>query len=327
MLNLFREKHAFRQKGQGLFVMIDYSKHKASNQAVLPYIVKHVSAATRERFLECGRFLQMAATRDLTKKKLHRGNFCGHRFCPMCSWRKAKKDASKIAVTMQHIKIEHGKEFLFLTLTAPNVKGDKLRDEITNFNAAFSRLVKRKDIAPIIKGYVRKLEVTYNEERNDFHPHFHCVLAVNKSYFKDRTYLSRDQWLALWREAMRDDSITQVDIRRMKENGGKELFEVATYSAKHADLEHSQEVFDVFYKALSGRQILTYNGLFKEAVKLYKNGDLDHLKPIDDTPYEIMLLYNWGFGNYVETERRELTEEERRDLRHELEQEGDSDDE
>ena len=264
----------------------------------------------------------MAATRDLTKKKLYRGNFCGNRFCPMCSWRKAKKDAAKIAVMMQHIKGQ-GKEFLFLTLTAPNVTGDKLRDEIGKFNAAFARLMKRKDVAPIIKGYVRKLEVTYSKERGDFHPHFHCVLAVNKSYFTDKTYIARDKWLALWREAMRDDTITQVDIRRMKENGGKELFEVATYSAKHADLEHSQEVFDVFYKALSGRQILTYNGLFKEAAKLYKGGELDHLKQIDDTPYEILLLFNWGFGEYVETERRELTPEERQRLRHELDQEGD----
>lgn len=72
----------------------------------------------------------------------------------------------------------------------------------------------------------------------------------------------------------------------------------------------SQEVFDVLYKALTGRQLLTFNGLFKDATKLYKAKELDYLKEADETPYELLLLYQWGYGSYVEKERRELTEEE-----------------
>lgn len=268
----------------------------------------------------------MAATRDLTKKKVHRANFCSNRFCPMCSWRKSKKEAVQVKTLMQYIKEKHDKSFILLTLTAPNVKADKLRDEITKFNEAFKRLTKRKEILPIIKGYVRKLEVTHNEKRDDFHPHFHCILAVNKSYFKDRTYLKHEQWLSLWREAMRDDSITQVDLRRVKEDPNdinKDVQQVAIYSAKTVDLTDSQEVFDVLYKALIGRQLLTFNGLFKDAVKLYKNKELDYLKTADETPYELLILYQWGFAAYVEKERRELTEEERRELRNEIEDDED----
>ena len=34
----------------------------------------------------------------------------------------------------------------------------------------------------------RKLEITYNKERDDYHPHFHVLITVNKSYFTDKDY-------------------------------------------------------------------------------------------------------------------------------------------
>ena len=84
---------------------------------------------------------------------------------------------------MNYIEDEHDKAFIFVTLTAPNVKGENLKDEITKYNKSFKKLVERIEIAKISKGYIRKLEVTYNKERDDYHPHFHCIFAVDKSYF------------------------------------------------------------------------------------------------------------------------------------------------
>lgn len=330
--------------------MKDYNLKKAGNQAIQPFISKHVSAAMMARISECGSWLQMAATRDLQIKKVHRANFCKTRFCPMCSWRKSKKEAAQIRTMMQYIKEKHDKAFIMLTLTAPNVRADKLRDEITSFNEAFKRFTKRKEIIPIIKGYVRKLEITYGKDEfitdelyqkkkayferrglgvgdrnpsyDTYHPHFHCVLAVNKNYIKNP--LNRNEWLRIWQECKRDETITQVDIRaigKTPEKLAKDIQQISTYSAKTPDLSYSEEVFDVLYETLRGRQLLTFNGLFKEAAKLYKNKELDYLKEADENPYELLILYSWGYGSYIETERRELTEDERRDLRHEIEEE------
>lgn len=63
----------------------------------------------------------------LFKKKVHRSNSCGNRFCPLCTWNKAKKDTIMSAVLMQAIREQEEQEFIFLTLTAPNVSGDQLR--------------------------------------------------------------------------------------------------------------------------------------------------------------------------------------------------------
>jgi plasmid rolling circle replication initiator protein Rep len=229
----------------------------------------------------------------------------------MCAWRQTRRDALKIGVMMEYIGVEHKKAFIFVTLTAPNVKGDMLSDEITRYNKAFGKLIKRDVVTDMNHGYIRKLEITYNRKRDDYHTHLHCVFAVDESYFTSRKYLSQSRWLELWRDVMSDENITQVDVRRVKKSeSGKEVSELAKYAAKDSDYTHNQVVFDVFYKALKGRQVLTYNGIFTMANKKYKDGELDKYIELDNTEYCFMLLYLWGNGEYIEKKRRELSEEE-----------------
>ena len=97
------------------------------------------------------------------------------------------------------------KEIIFLTLTAPNVSAEELNDEIKHYNHSFKKLMERKEVKAIVKGYARKLEITYNEERDDYHPHFHVLIAVDKSYFNNnRLYISRDRWLELWQQGTKN---------------------------------------------------------------------------------------------------------------------------
>jgi hypothetical protein len=239
-------------------------------------------------------------------------------------------------------------DYILASFTAPSVKASELSAEITKYNQAFSKLCKRDELAKINKGCVRKLEVTYDREPvitrdmwhgnaekhvysrkeyyqrrglkigdknpnyDTYHPHFHCVFAVNKSYFSDRSYLSQNKWLGLWRSVMRDESITQVDVRRVKNQGDKSnaVKEVSKYASKDSDYTISQEVFDVFYGALKGRQVLTFNGAFKEAVAMYKAGGLDEYKTLDNTEYKYMLLIQWNNKEYIERKLRDLSKEE-----------------
>jgi hypothetical protein len=225
----------------------------------------------------------------------------------------------KINVLMDYIEKERDKTFVFVTLTAPNVKGEDLKNEITRYNKAFKNLCKRDEVANINKGYIRKLEITYNAERDDYHPHFHVIFAVNKNYFNGRTYIKQQKWLSLWRDVMGDDTITQVDVRKVVR--GKDANEMAAYAAKDFDYtkgsDHvkNQEIFDMFYNALKGRQVLTYSGLFTEANKKYKNKELEHYKTIDETEYVWQILYQWIHGEYVEKRRRRIDKEEYKQLK------------
>lgn len=252
-------------------------------------------------------------------KKLIASNPCKNRFCPICAWRKARKDAFMLSVLMTAIQAEKKQEFLFLTLTTPNVKAGELKNEIDRFNKAFSKMFRREKFKSGIKGYVRKLEITYNKKREDYNPHFHVILAVNKSYFTDkRYYISQKQWLEMWRDCTGltgvtengTDEITQLHIKKIK--GIQEdnaISEVAKYSAKDYEIMVSQEVFDTFYASLKGRQLITFNGVFKEYRKKFELGELDKYKELDKNEYVYKLLATWNKDYLKYKEKYELLSE------------------
>ena len=322
---------------------------RLKNPKFSDYIKSFVSQKMNLRIIDCGTFLELLGDFEMENRKINKANFCKNRFCPMCSWRLACKDSLEITILMEHLRCEEDKEFIFLTLTTPNVKADSLEEEIRKYNKAFEKLMKRKEVKAIVKGYIRKLEVTYQKEKyitkelwkrkkdyykkrglfigdlepnyDTYNPHFHVVIAVNKSYFTNKTiktYISRERWLELWQLSTGDKSITQVDVRKAKSNNHKEVYELAKYSAKDSDYLVSRPVFEVFYKALKGKQVLVFSGLFKEAHKMYKLGELDIYKKQSDIEYFYKLYYNWYKNEYENTRCIELTDEEKKKINKKL---------
>ncbi|MBW5007063.1 protein rep [Streptococcus pneumoniae] len=280
---------------------------------------RHIGENQMDLVEDCNTFLSFVADKTLEKQKLYKANSCKNRFCPVCAWRKARKDALGLSLMMQYIKQQEKKEFIFLTLTTPNVMSDELENEIKRYNNSFRKLIKRKKVGSVIKGYVRKLEITYNKKRDDYNPHFHVLIAVNKSYFTDkRYYISQQEWLDLWRDVTGISEITQVQVQKIRQNNNKELYEMAKYSGKDSDYLINQKVFDAFYKSLKGKQVLVYSGLFKEAKKKLKNGDLDYLKEIDPTEYIYQIFYIWKQKEYLASELYDLTEQEKREINHKM---------
>ena len=299
--------------------MEKYTEKKQRNQVFQKFIKRHIGENQMDLVQDCNTFLSFVADKTLEKQKLYKANSCKNRFCPVCAWRKARKDALGLSLIMQYIKQQERKEFIFLTFTTPNVQNEQLEDEIKHYNKSFKKMVERKKVKSIIKGYVRKLEITYNKKRDDYNPHFHVLIAVNKSYFTDkRYYISQQEWLDLWRDVTGISEITQVQVQKIRQNNNKELYEMAKYSGKDSDYLINQKVFDAFYKSLKGKQVLVYSGLFKEARKLLKNGDLDYLKEIDPTEYIYQIFYIWKQKEYLASELHDLTEKEKRELNHQM---------
>lgn len=72
-----------------------------------------------------------------------------------------------------------------------------------------------------------------NPNYDTYHPHFHVLISVNKSYFTDKDYyISRDRWLELWQQSTKNSLITQVDVRKVCSLKENRIFEIAKYSAK-----------------------------------------------------------------------------------------------
>ena len=273
---------------------------------------------------DCGTWMEFLADKKLEHLKLYQGVFCDNRFCPICSKRKAKKDAVQIKIMTEYIKYELNREFILLTLTAPNVNGEQLSEEIVKYNKAFNHFMKLKKYKNVIKGYIRKLEVTYNNKKKDksyntYHPHFHVLISVDKSYFK-KNYIKQQEWLINWQEVMDDSSITQVDVRRLKtktkDQLDKSILELTKYIAKDSNYLENEQVFEYFYKGLKSKRQYAFGGDFKVAREKLKNGELKKYYIKDETEWYWKLTNKWQNGQYSEKQEK-LTEQEKAKLQKE----------
>lgn len=268
-----------------------------------PWLAKHVSATQLKYYAHCGDYMTMLADETLSKRKIETAFFCKLRLCPGCAWRASLRSAAAVSAIAQQLQAEKY-SMLFITLTIPNVPGDCLRDACLKLNADFHRLMKRKAYA-VWKHNIRKMEITYNAKRDDFHPHLHMIAFVRPGYFKSGNYISQAKLLDDWRSATGDDRITQVDVRRCKdrESGSNAILEVAKYSAKASQYTHSERVYDVMYDTMYHLRTMTYSGRCKALKAEFDGGRLDHLMPQDDTEYVYRLLYRYYAGQgYVQTD-------------------------
>lgn len=297
-----------------------FKQKKVLQGYVVDYISEWVSSDQLYYIKNCGNFLDFISDFSREKHKLVFANSCKNRFCPICNFRQSNKTALMINTVMKAIDFNCHYNYYFLTLTTPNVSGKDLEKEIKLFNAAISKLFRRKAILSISKGYIRKIEITYNKQNNTYNPHAHLILAVNKSYDKSSNYLSKSKWLDLWRSVTNKkgidssgrDEISQFHISPLK-NKESAIFEVSKYAAKDFDLTYNKNVFDIFYKAFKGKQSLTFNGIFKQYVKKYKNNELDDYKIKDNTDYYWFIHSIFDFEDKLyKYEYKKLTNDQRR---------------
>ena len=301
-LNNEKIKEKEQKKMKNLELVMLYKQLYESEQL-------NISAQKIDRVENCSTYLEFLVNADKDKFRLIGGNTCRDRFCPACSKNLSTKNSIRIRAILNWIAKEHDKEFIFLTLTAPNIQRNELEEQVNRFNIALNRMFNRKEVKRINKGYVRKLEVTYNKKDNSYHPHFHLLIAVNKSYFTDKTYINRDTWLKMWRETMRDDKITQVDVRKAK-NLDKAVLEISKYISKDNDYLINKDVFIAFYNALKGKRMVSFSGLFKKGMQLFKSGELDNYLDFSNENWKYFLSLLWKKKKYNIENFKEIDEQE-----------------
>ena len=276
-----------------------------------------------ERIHKCGNIIKYAINESEEKKKLLYTETCDSRFCSRCQKMKSIKTGQKIFTITNYLKEEKDYDFIFITLTVPNVPGDKLKEENRKINKAIDKLMQRKAYnSNVIKAFITKIEVTYNRNRNDYHPHIHILAAVNKEYFKqsNRDYISHEKLLKDWQECKNDHSISQVNIKKLKGDNEPELMksilEISKYESKSAEYTLNQKVFETYYHALKGAQLMRYNREYKDLALIYdidKFGLFDEyrLKVDEQGNFTSKLIGVWNF-KYKEYEKYfdELTPEE-----------------
>ena len=187
---------------------------------------------------ECGNNL-LFSVNDKNEKRLKGANFCRIRTCPMCNWRKSLKLFGQMSkITDIIIKQDKSTRFIFATFTVKNCNADKLSQTIDMMNMGFKRLTnKTKGVKTTEKfknnmlGYMRAIEVTYNQQEDTYHPHIHCIFAVKAQYFT-KGYIKKSEWQQIWGDCCKTEYEPIVHIQTIKNSTSKAVAEVAKYPVK-----------------------------------------------------------------------------------------------
>ena len=289
---------------------------KKNKDKTIPIYDKYIpfNPKKAEQVLNCGVSLWFhLKEHQITKEqklKLAEMYTCKDRFCPFCNWRRQLKYSKLVYEYLDELQSQKNLRYIFLTLTVPNCHIDDLRATIEHMNKSFQRFHQTKRFKNSILGYLRVLEYTVEKKRKDYiHPHFHILLAVEPRYFVDERYINQKEFLQMWRDATRNQNITQVNIKKIKPKKNSNLtalqsavFEVAKYSVKHTDLvRKSDYVFTKILNQTRNMRFFSTGGILKEMINLLKCDEdlIQFNKDVEALWIEIEEeIYRWQNGDF-----------------------------
>jgi len=139
------------------------------------------------------------------------GKYCNQRWCITCN-----RNRTAILINSYLPEVESIIDPRFVTLTLKNCKGEHLRDRVKLMISIWSKIQRKLQRKKECRGY-RKLEVTYNERFNDYHPHFHAIIngKRNSQYIIDE-WMKEVKLAGIEIDAQWQDE-READIKSMKE--------------------------------------------------------------------------------------------------------------
>lgn len=179
--------------------------------------------------------------------------YCGLRCCTVCNRIRTAKHYHSYQKQLNETE-----NLKFVTLTIKNVSSEYLRAAIDKMLLDFKKIndyLKNKydDIVGL-----RKLEVTFNQRNNEFHPHFHILVNGTE---KAEYFIKR--WLELNPMANEQGQ----NIRDTDSNSLNELLKYATKSSYKIGKENvvNVEALDIIYQSLQGKRTVQPFGKLKKA--------------------------------------------------------------
>jgi hypothetical protein len=248
------------------------------------------------RTLECGSYIIVGNDGRAVS------HYCKNRWCVVCA-------RIRTAVTVKaYAPILAGwEDAYFVTLTVPNVTGNALRATLEQMRDTFTRIQGRfkkqaqRGKASIFVG-VRKLECTANVERDDYHPHLHCIVRGKAS-----AYALRRAWLNDYPGVKR---IAQ-DVRKADTGSIKELLKYAAKLAVtvkgKADRVVYADAMNVVFEAMRGMRTLQSFGfrlpkIEQGVIDAQGNSELDRVNGAGAAVFE----YEHSEGNWFDMDTGEV---------------------
>ena len=224
--------------------------------------------------------------------------YCNNRWCATCNRIRTAKLIDGYNPALKKLKNKY-----FVTLTIPNVKELELPGSIDlmlyNFNLIKDKLRKRgiKLIG------IRKLECTYNSEKNNFHPHFHLIISGR---------FEADKLLNEWLKKYPDARKIAQDIRPANEKSVKELFKYFTKLVSKGT-KGKTHIFalDIIFQSMRGRRVFQPLGIRKyvsEDIQEIQGQLFEDLREFDSNGNKTFTVWEWhvDFYDWIDTNTGEF---------------------
>ena len=223
---------------------------------------------------KCATTLQFAESSITGHRRIKKANFCRQRLCPMCQWRLAERRRINFLKIIENLPSSN---FLFVTLTVRNCKGEEIRETICllvkSFYKFYKNKLKKNNKKGFSNGFYRSVEITYNKENNTYHPHMHVVLAVDSSYF-NQNYMKKSEWRKQWQKYLGVDYLPQIEAEKVEGRKVGLANEFCKYITKpnlnEDDLHLTAEQFELLDRQLRGIKMVYPSGVFAEAARKLK---------------------------------------------------------
>jgi predicted transcriptional regulator len=231
-------------------------------------------------------------------------HYCKNRWCLVCN----RIRTARLIKQYKPLLDLWTSEQYFITLTIPNVPADQLDASIREMQKVFTGILAKmkqrtyndNSHAVRLEG-LRKLECTYNPVRNDYHPHYHCIV---------HGFVAAEFILTEWLRRFPLANVSAQDIRKGDNNSAMELFKYFTklISGKSKTKKNRSihpASLDVIFRAIKGKQIFRAFGVTIPKV------DEDLLDDEVDSLLETVdssMLYSWEqeFGDWISQETGEV---------------------
>lgn len=255
-----------------------------------------------QRLKECGNLVLINQ-----QGKLFSANFCKNRYCPICQWRRSRKAFAKSYKVQKRMEQKYDYNYLFLTLTLRNTPD--LAKGIDDILKSFKNLQDTSQYRKVVRGFIRTLEITYNQQSKEWHPHLHIILAVKQDYFTNaELYTDRETWARLWKQSAKIEYYPQCDIRKIDNNERENaIAEVSKYMVKPIDIDISAEtekIYTSLLKSTFGRRLTSTGGDYRKEFKEVQNETDETDEYLKNT--EVLYTYEYNNYNYIMKEVKEL---------------------
>lgn len=231
----------------------------------------------------CNQELDIIRCADCGHITIRGASLCRDRLCPLCAWRLAIKRYAAmqtiLSVLMSRVKRA---SYALVTLTVKNCAPDALSDTLKAMSKAWNAVTYQRWARKWLWGWAKSIEVTYNSETGELHPHYHVLMVCDSG-----KPLSQEL-IAEWLDRVRREGLTATAaaqhaddvISSAVSDPGKSLIgavcEVYKYMVKASDtLSMPLGVLHAFAVGIADKRLISMGGMIKAIAKELKQEQLD----------------------------------------------------